>query len=155
MTDNCACNVIKLGGGLVTTTETCLMRRIDEETLVTKEKIDLSSLVNISSGRALKDPITNDVYNVAGSFLTGLKYHFIKFPYSEMLLSPKELVASASVVSTIPSRMNTCFSYYHSFGMTDKYLIMIEQPWVANSLKLATSKVKGNSNVTDEYHNES
>ena len=27
--------------------------------------------------------------------------------------------------------------------MTEKYLIMIEQPWVANSIKLATSKVKG------------
>jgi carotenoid cleavage dioxygenase-like enzyme len=29
--------------------------------------------------------------------------------------------------------------------MTDKYLIMIEQPWVANGLKLATSKIKGST----------
>ena len=38
-------------------------------------------------------------------------------------------------------RMTTCFSYYHTFGLTENYLIMIEQPWVANSLKLIASKV--------------
>ena len=143
MTDNCACNVVRLGGGLVTTTETCLLRRIDADTLETHDLIDLSSMVNISSGRPLTDPVTKEVFNISGTFLTGLKYHFIKFPPSDKLLSPKDLVSSGSVVGTIPSRMTTCFSYYHSFGMTDKYLIMIEQPWVANGLKLATSQVKG------------
>ena len=39
--------------------------------------------------------------------------------------------------------MKTCFSYYHSFGMSAKYLVLIEQPWVANSLKLISSRVKG------------
>jgi hypothetical protein len=39
--------------------------------------------------------------------------------------------------------MKTCFSYYHTFGLTENYLLMIEQPWVANSLKLIASKVKG------------
>jgi len=46
-------------------------------------------------------------------------------------------------VATLSSRMTTCFSYYHSFGITENYLIMIEQPWVANSLKLIGSKLKG------------
>ena len=143
MTDNCACNVYKIGRSLVASTETCLLRRIDADNLDTHEKIDISGLVNIASARALTDPLTKEVYNIAGTFLTGLKYHFIKFPPSETELSPKELVASASIVGTINSRMTTCFSYYHSFGLTEKYLIMIEQPWVANSLKLATSKIKG------------
>ena len=60
-----------------------------------------------------------------------------------MFLKPEELLSSARIVATIPSRMTTCFSYYHSFGMTENYLIMIEQPWVANSIKLAASKIKG------------
>ena len=145
MTDNCACNIVKVGGGLVTTTETCLLRRIDPETLETGDLIDLSGLVNITSGRALTDPKTKEVYNISGTFLTGLKYHFIKFSPSDAYLSPKEVLSTGSVLATIPSRMTTCFSYYHSFGMTDKYLIMIEQPWVANGLKLATSQVKGKS----------
>ena len=77
--------------------------------------------------------------------MTGLKYHFIKFPSSDVLLNQKELLSSAKTVATIPSRMTTCFSYYHTFGMTEKYLIMIEQPWVANSMKLAASKLKGST----------
>ena len=132
MTDNCACNVYKLGGSLVASTETCLLRRIDAETLDTNEKIDLSGMVNIASARALTDPKTKEVFNITGTFLKGLKYHFVKFPASKTHLTPKELLSSGSIVATINSRMTTCFSYYHSFGMTEKYLIMIEQPWVAN-----------------------
>ena len=62
-----------------------------------------------------------------------------------MVLNQKELLSSARVVASIPSRMTTCFSYYHSFGMTENYLVMIEQPWVANSIKLAASKLKGST----------
>ena len=62
-----------------------------------------------------------------------------------MVLNQKELLSSAKVVASIPSRMTTCFSYYHSFGMTENYLVMIEQPWVANSIKLAASKLKGST----------
>ena len=68
MTDNCACNVILIGGGLVCTTETCLMRRLDPDTLESSSLIDLSSLVNIASGRSLTDPVTKDVYNISGAF---------------------------------------------------------------------------------------
>ena len=66
MTDNCAANVYKLGGSLVASTETCLLRRIDGDTLDTQEKIDMSGLVNIASARALTDPDTKDVFNIAG-----------------------------------------------------------------------------------------
>ena len=66
MTDNCAANVYKLGGSLVASTETCLLRRIDGDTLDTQEKIDMSGLVNIASARALIDPDTKDVFNIAG-----------------------------------------------------------------------------------------
>ena len=66
MTDNCAANVYKLGGSLVASTETCLLRRIDGDTLATQEKIDMSGLVNIASARALIDPDTKDVFNIAG-----------------------------------------------------------------------------------------
>ena len=68
MTDNCAANVYKLGGSLVASTETCLLRRIDGDTLDTQEKIDMSGLVNIASARALTDPDTKDVFNIAGKY---------------------------------------------------------------------------------------
>lgn len=36
-----------------------------------------------------------------------------------------------------------CVFSPHSFAMTERYLIMVEQPWVANSLKLLASKIQG------------
>ena len=73
--------------------------------------------------------------------MTGLKYHFLKFGVGAPVDNlPKE---GCDIVATLSSRMTTCFSYYHSFGITENYLVMIEQPWVANSLKLIGSKLKG------------
>ena len=58
-------------------------------------------------------------------------HYYSRFPPSDELQNQKELLSNASIVATIGSRMTTCFSYYHSFGLTEKYLIMIEQPWVS------------------------
>ena len=102
----------------------------------------MSPVVNILSGRPIKDVWSGDTYNIGGSFMTGLKYHFLRFDGSgegEVNLPQK----GCEVVSTLSSRMTTCFSYNHSFGITQNYLVMIEQPWVANSLKLIGSKLKG------------
>ena len=74
------------------------------------------------------------LFNIYLIFILGLKYHFIKFPPSEKELEIKELLSSASFVATLSSRMTTCFSYYHSFSMTENYLIMIEQPWVSKTI---------------------
>lgn len=141
MTDNCACSIYKLGGLYVAATETSLLRIIDPLNLTTGDKIDMSSLVNIASGRPIIDH-NGDVYNISGTFLTGIKYHILKFPASDSQY-PKEILSSAQTVATLPSRMKTYFSYYHSFGMSDNYFVFIEQPWVANSLKLISSKIKG------------
>lgn len=35
--------------------------------------------MNIISGRYQRDPHTGDMWNVAATFTTGLKYHFVKF----------------------------------------------------------------------------
>eukprot|EP00095_Tigriopus_kingsejongensis_P007905 snap_masked-scaffold132_size323655-processed-gene-2.5 protein:Tk07905 transcript:snap_masked-scaffold132_size323655-processed-gene-2.5-mRNA-1 annotation:"-carotene 9 -oxygenase" len=141
MTDNCACSIYQLGGLCVTATETCLLRVVDPQSLSTGDKIDLSSMVNIASGRPITDH-NGDVYNISGTFLTGIKYHIMKFTKSNET-DPKAIASSAEIVATIPSRMKTYFSYYHSFGMSENYFFFIEQPWVANTMKLISSKVKG------------
>ena len=51
MTDNCACSFYKIGDLTFASTETCLLRVVNPQTLETGEKIDLSSLVNISGAR--------------------------------------------------------------------------------------------------------
>ena len=137
MTDNCSTSLYRMDGKLVAATETCLLRIVQPETLETGAKIDLSKLVNIASALPLKDNANGggDLYNLAATFTTGLKYHFTKTPADDS--------SQTAVLSTIPSRLKTAFSYYHSFGMSEKYLVLIEQPWVANSVRLAASRIRG------------
>ena len=104
-------------------------------------QVDMSPVVNILSGRPIRDVWTGDTYNLGGTFMTGLKYHFLRF--SSAAGADNLPQDGCEIVATLSSRMTTCFSYNHSFGMTENYLVMIEQPWVANSLKLIASKLKG------------
>jgi len=141
MTDNGACNVYALPTNpatFVAASETSLLRPIDAESLETlPKKIDLSSVVNIASARPsnqkiinllslglksnpwclnqVSDPWTGDLYNLSGTFLTGLKYHFIKFPKD---VSENETQATIKTVATIPSRSEK--PTYSLFSASDK-----------------------------------
>lgn len=48
-----------------------------------------------------------------------------------------------AILATIPTSWTANFSYYHSFGMSENYLVFIEQPLIINSMKLITSQIKG------------
>jgi beta,beta-carotene 9',10'-dioxygenase len=52
-------------------------------------------------------------------------------------------LSKAAILVTIPSSWKTNMSYYHSFGMSENYIVFIEQPLIINSMKLVTSQVKG------------
>lgn len=48
-----------------------------------------------------------------------------------------------AILATIPSSWKANMSYYHSFGMSENYLVFIEQPLIINSLKLIATQIKG------------
>ncbi|KAL1123306.1 hypothetical protein AAG570_002392 [Ranatra chinensis] len=43
------------------------------------------------------------------------------------------------IISKLKSRWKTCYSYIHSFGMTDRWIVFIEQPLLVKGLKLLTA----------------
>lgn len=52
-------------------------------------------------------------------------------------------LSKAAILTTIPSSWTTNMCYYHSFGMSENYIVFIEQPLIISSMKLVTSQVKG------------
>lgn len=54
-------------------------------------------------------------------------------------------LSKMAILVTIPSSCKVNFSYYHSFGMSENYLVFIEQPLIVNSMKVITSQIKGRS----------
>ncbi|MGH0115710.1 UNVERIFIED_CONTAM: hypothetical protein FKN15_046895 [Acipenser sinensis] len=55
----------------------------------------------------------------------------------------KLCLKNLKVVCSIPCRSLLNPSYYHSFGMTDNYIIFIEQPFKLDILKMATAYFRG------------
>lgn len=146
LTDNDAINVFTLEDAVFVATETNYLRRIDLSSLETMEKVDLTKLVgvNLASSHTYKDPSGEQYYSMGTSLMSGPKYHIIKTPTTPSGKA-QDALKKAVILTTISSSWKTSMSYYHSFGMSENYIVFIEQPLVVSAVKLATSQVKGHS----------
>ncbi|XP_040571425.1 beta,beta-carotene 15,15'-dioxygenase [Lepeophtheirus salmonis] len=140
-TDNCNSSFYQFGDLILATNETSFERIVDPDSLATGDLIDMSHLFKMKSVRPLKDH-NGDFYNLAASIVTGNKYHFIKFtrPLPEINYNGDNFPTETKFVSTIPSRFPHHIGYFHSFGMTDNYLIFCEQPMAYDVNKLKHNK---------------
>ncbi|XP_076053437.1 beta,beta-carotene 15,15'-dioxygenase-like [Oratosquilla oratoria] len=147
MTDNTSSNIMFIEDEVFVATESCFLRKVDPRNLDTGEKVDLMKLVGVNM--ATSHPLTDKdgtTYNLGGSFISGPKYHIIQVPpCKDTNCNGSDPWTASKVIGTIPSSWKTCFSYHHSFGMTENYLIFLEQPMLINTVKIATSQVKGKS----------
>ncbi|NXE38199.1 BCDO2 oxygenase, partial [Ptilorrhoa leucosticta] len=81
-------------------------------------------------------------YNMGNSFgKHGSSYNIIRVPPQES--GHGDTLEGAKVLCSIPPMDRAKPSYYHSFGMTENYIIFIEQPLRLNLLKIITSKLRG------------
>ncbi|CAB4054841.1 BCMO1 [Lepeophtheirus salmonis] len=144
--ENCNCAIFQFGKSVMATSETAMDRVFSPDTLETGNSIDYSHLVNFKSGRPQQDHY-GDVYNIAASYMCGNKYHFIKFacPKDELCHNSDNIPREFKFVATIPSRFTHHLSYFHSFGMTDNFLIFCEQPLTYDTRKLKSCQDQGNS----------
>lgn len=55
----------------------------------------------------------------------------------------KNPLKHAEVFCSIPSRSLLSPSYYHSFGVTENYVVFLEQPFKLDILKMATAYMRG------------
>ncbi|NWV19293.1 BCDO2 oxygenase, partial [Origma solitaria] len=81
-------------------------------------------------------------YNMGNSYgKHGSSYNIIRVPPQDPSLG--DTLEGAKVLCSIPPMDRAKPSYYHSFGMTENYIIFIEQPLKLNLLKIITSKLRG------------
>lgn len=128
-TDNCNVNINKLGGEVVALTETPLSIRFDPETL---ESLGNYTYQNGLGGQLSTAHLHFDFrrkchYGYQLEFGCQSRYH---------LYSIAADTGRQSRVSTVTVRKP---AYMHSFGMTERYLILSEFPLLVNPLKLRLS----------------
>lgn len=125
-TDNCNVSINKLGSDVVALTETPLPLRFDPETLETLGVYDYHDRLrgHLATAHPHFDFQRLRHYGYLIEFGRLSRYHL----YS-IAADTGRRTRVASVVARKPA-------YLHSFGMTERYLILVEFPLVVNPLKL-------------------
>lgn len=135
--DNDNVTFCPIGDSIYAVTDSPFIRRIDPMTLETFEKVDLRkyTAVNTSTSHAHTDGNGN-TYNIGSNVGS---YNIVEFPAVDGL-------NNAKIVAQIPTKNRFSPSYYHSFGMTDRYFIFIEQPLVISIPHVLWSNFTGGTN---------
>ncbi|XP_078538128.1 carotenoid-cleaving dioxygenase, mitochondrial-like isoform X1 [Lissotriton helveticus] len=144
-TDNANVNYTTYKGDYYVSTETNFMYRVDPKTLETKDKVDWSKFIAVNGATAHPhyDP-DGTVFNMGNSYgKHGSSYNIIRVPPQK--LDPCDTLEGAQVVCSIAPKEKMRPSYYHSFGMTENYVIFVEQPIKMDLMKIITHKMAGKS----------
>ncbi|NXN12084.1 BCDO2 oxygenase, partial [Indicator maculatus] len=145
--DNASVNYVVYKGDYYVTSENLYMYRVDPETLETKEKVDWSKFVAVN-GTTAHPHYESDgtTYNMGNSYgKHGSRYNIIQIPPQKSSCS--DTLEGAKVLCSIAPMDRMRPSYYHSFGMSENYIIFIEQPIKLNLLQIITSKLRGKTIV--------
>lgn len=105
-------------------TESPVIHRIDPDTLDTMEKVNLQEKLGIVNHTSHPHVMPDGtVYNLGLSIgKSGPSYNIICFPMGEQMFD------NARVVAEIPTRWKLHPSYMHTFGITENFFIIVEQP---------------------------
>ncbi|KAG1667831.1 Beta,beta-carotene 9',10'-oxygenase [Nymphon striatum] len=146
LTDNVCANFQVIGNELYASSETNFLWLINQDTLETIEKERMCVVATLILHQ------DGTIYNAGSSFGAVMKYNVFKVDppdntdknsNSDSESLERKGYRKGEVLFTISSKWSTCYGYYHSFGMTENYFILIEQCLTANIPKLVVSQMKG------------
>ncbi|CAK6983320.1 beta%2Cbeta-carotene 15,15'-dioxygenase [Scomber scombrus] len=146
-TDNNLINIIRYGQDYYASSEINYINKIDPATLetVAKENYRNHIALNLATAHPHYDDEGN-TYNMGTALMSfGLpKYVIFKVPADGSDKEKKKpALRKVQQIGSIPFRSTLCPSYYHSFGMTENYIVFVEQPFKLDIVKLATAYFRG------------
>ncbi|KAG7236684.1 hypothetical protein INR49_000578 [Caranx melampygus] len=142
-TDNASVSFVKYKGDYYVSTETNFMHRVNPESLETLEKVDWSKFIAVNGATAHPhyDP-DGTTYNMGNSYGSkGALYNIIKVPPERA--DEKDTLQGAKILCSIVPANKSHPSYYHSFAMSENYVVFIEQPIKMDLFKIVTCKLRG------------
>lgn len=123
-TDNSMISIYPFGDQYYTLTETPFMHRINPCTLATEGRICTTDYVGVINHTSHPHIVpSGTVYNL-GTTMTksGPSYTIICFPNGHQMFE------DAHIVATLPCRWKLHPGYMHTFGLTEHYFVIVEQP---------------------------
>ncbi|KAJ8916335.1 hypothetical protein NQ315_005030 [Exocentrus adspersus] len=129
VSDNSMISVYPFGDELYAFGESPIIHKITPETLTTDNALDISNFVSIvnhtSHPHVMHD---GSVYNLGMSMYASGPHHVIICFPSRQTRDDKNMFEKAEIVATIPARWPFHPSYMHTFGVTENYFLIVEQP---------------------------
>uniref|UniRef100_A0A0K0F3R1 Carotenoid isomerooxygenase (inferred by orthology to a D. melanogaster protein) n=1 Tax=Strongyloides venezuelensis TaxID=75913 RepID=A0A0K0F3R1_STRVS len=147
-TDNCLVNFLKCGDKVFATTETPYLREIDVNTLETGEKVDMGKYVALHTNTAHQHyDKEGNIYNVGSCFGKNAMFIFTKTTISKNINNEKveDKFKCTEVIGKIPIPNPMMPPYYHSFGFSENYIILINAPLRMSIKKVLARKLTGKS----------
>ncbi|KAI3371916.1 hypothetical protein L3Q82_006789 [Scortum barcoo] len=148
-TDNANVNFVKYKGDYYVSTETNYMRRVNPQSLETKEKVDWSQYIAVNSATAHPHyDREGATYNMGNSYgKSGFFYNIIRVPPAETDAAAVDSadLTGAKVICSIRASEPRKPSYYHSFVMSENYIVFIEQPIKLDLLTFMLYRIQGKS----------
>uniref|UniRef100_A0A674CF21 Beta-carotene oxygenase 1, like n=1 Tax=Salmo trutta TaxID=8032 RepID=A0A674CF21_SALTR len=142
-TDNNLINIIRYGEDYYASSEVNYLNQIDPMTLDVIRKMNYRN--HIALNMATAHPHYDDegnTYNMGTALMRfGMpNYVIFKVPVNASDKEHKKpALRKVKQVCNIPFRSTLFPSYFHSFGMTENYIIFVEQPFKLDILRLATA----------------
>ena len=124
LTDNANVNLVKLGERFVTMTEAPIPVRFDPQTLAAAG-VAWEVPGEITTAHPHLDRATGGMINYAAKLGPRSEYRFFRVPADG---SKPEVLASVPVAEP---------AYMHSFGLTERWIVLAEFPLLVNPLRLA------------------
>jgi beta,beta-carotene 9',10'-dioxygenase len=130
--DNANVNVARLGERFVAMTETPLPVEFDPRTLQSAGVHPFHAPGQITTAHPHLDRTSGGMINYAAKLGARNSYRFFTLPPART----DEKMAKPRVIASLPTREP---AYMHSFGLTERWLVLAEFPLVVNPLALALS----------------
>ncbi|XP_017785265.1 PREDICTED: carotenoid isomerooxygenase [Nicrophorus vespilloides] len=127
MSDNAMISIYPFGKDLYAFGESPVIHRIDTDNLDSLGKVNVYERIGLIS-QSSHPHIESDgsVYNlgmVVGT--SGPVHNIVRYPIGS---SSEEMFDNAKVVASLPARWMLHPSYMHTFGITENYFVIVEQP---------------------------
>ncbi|XP_062557482.1 carotenoid isomerooxygenase isoform X2 [Armigeres subalbatus] len=136
--DNAMISIYPFGDEYFAFTESPVIHKIDPQTLGTESKLNVSDYVGIVNHTSHPHVMSDGtVYNLGCSVTkTGPAYTIICFPHGENMFE------NARIVASVPARWKFHPGYMHTFGITENFFIVVEQPLSVSVPSMLVSQIK-------------
>jgi beta-carotene 15,15'-monooxygenase len=133
ISDNASINFITVGDTVWAAAESTILHQIDPKTLDTIGKVNIRDIITLNSFTAHQQyDHDGNIYHIGVIYGQETTYVFAVTKNPKNFDNPnlENPFTETSIIGTIPATDEP--SYFHSFGMTDNYIIAFESPLKLN-----------------------